>query len=92
MDIKKFLGLPKNVKTYLTFYDNLRNYHPKLSNKTGHMKIQTDCGFAELDLKKYNEMVNIMNPDYTVGFIDYNLTHKDKSNATKSINRILDIL
>lgn len=56
------------------------------------MKIQTDSGFAELDLQKYNEMVNIMNPDYAVGFIDYNLTHKDKINATKSINRILDIL
>jgi len=37
-------------------------------------------------------MVNILKPDYAVGFIDYNLSQKDKFNLTKSISKITDIL
>lgn len=68
---KKFCGYGEDVKTYLSSYDFFMADRIKQISDTKIVKIKGYNGYQEYDASVYDELAELIDPDYLVGLCQY---------------------
>ena len=91
MTLKDFLGYKNNIATYLTPYDFYKKECMKGCENSKIVKIKCNNGYTEFNAHLYDEIANIIKPEYLVTMTDYPSSQKGStSESNKSHKRAIN--
>ncbi len=71
MTIKKYLGYPSTVLTYMAPYDFSKPDCMSGCHYNNKVKIKCNKGYTEITAPLYDKLVQVLQPDFYVGLTEY---------------------
>jgi hypothetical protein len=76
MNFKKFLGFKDNIVTYLTPYDFYKKECMTGCDNSNIVKIKCSKGYTSFTAAEYDEVAEILKPEYLVTLTEYPASQK----------------